>query len=124
MFVRTVVLLAVGHMKAHLLKEWARTPVPDSQLVCISRFPIANYSRMLPCALAGQSLPDEMQADLQKVVAPAGATLSLADLSSADRRQRVLHFGNVESLEFDMLSIGAGSIPAGLPEKRSVPGFC
>jgi NADH dehydrogenase FAD-containing subunit len=71
---------------------------------------------MLPGTLAGQFSPDEMQIDLQKLVARASATLILADVTSVDWSQRVLHFDNAESLKFDILSIGVGSIPAGLPE--------
>ena len=118
MFVRTVVLLGVGHTNAHILKEWARNPIPDCRLVCISRFLTATYSGMLPGTLAGQFSPDEMQIDLQKLVARVGATLILADVTSVDWRQRVLHFDNAESLKFDILSIGVGSRPAGLPEEN------
>ncbi len=119
MFVRTVVLLGVGHTNAHILKEWARNPVPDCRLVCISRFLTATYSGMLPGTLAGQFSPDEMQIDLQKLVARAGATLILADVTSVDWSRRVLHFDNAESLKFDILSIGVGSRPAGLLEENA-----
>lgn len=119
MFVRTVVLLGVGHTNAHILKEWARNPVLDCRLVCISRFLTATYSGMLPGTLAGQFSPNEMQIDLQTLVARAGATLILADVTSIDWRQRVLHFDNAESLKFDILSVGVGSKPAGLPEENA-----
>ena len=119
LFVRCVVLLGIGHTNAHILKEWARNPVMDCRLICISRFPTATYSGMLPGTLAGQFSPDEMQIDLKQLAERAGATLMLADITSVDWTNRVLLFENAESLKFDILSIGVGSMPAGLPESNA-----
>ena len=95
---RSIVLLGVGHTNAHILKEWASDPIPDCRLVCISQYPTATYSGMLPGTLAGQFSPNEMQIDLEKLVSRAGATLIRADVTSVDWKQRVLKFSDTDSL--------------------------
>ena len=41
----TIVLLGVGHTNSHVLRMWkmGKRP-PNSQLVCVTDFPIATYS--------------------------------------------------------------------------------
>ena len=116
---RSVVLLGVGHTNAHILKEWASDPIPDCRLVCISQYPTATYSGMLPGTLAGQFSPNEMQIDLEKLVSRAGATLIRADVTSVDWKQRVLKFSDTDSLSFNVLSVGVGSIPSGIPDPKT-----
>ena len=47
-----VVLLGIGHTNAHVLRMWRMQPIPNARLTCISNYPVATYSGMLPGVLA------------------------------------------------------------------------
>ena len=116
---RCIVLLGIGHTNAHVVREWINSPITDCRLVCISNFPTASYSGMLPGTLAGQFTPSEMQIDLVSLCARAGAELMLAQVNGLDAATRTLHFADAKSLPFDVLSIGVGSMPSGWNEVQS-----
>ena len=107
----TVVLLGVGHTNAHVLRMWKMKPLPNAQLVCVSNFPVATYSGMLPGVLAGQYDPEEMEIDLVRLCASAGARLIVDEVTGINHDDRHLLFRNRPSLAFDALSIGIGSRP-------------
>ncbi|MFK7769518.1 MAG: selenide, water dikinase SelD [Mariniblastus sp.] len=107
----TVVLLGVGHTNAHVLRMWKMKPLDNAQLVCVSNFPQATYSGMMPGVLAGQYDPSAMQIDLVRLCASAGARLIIDEVIGIDHEQRELIFRNRPKLCFDVLSIGIGSRP-------------
>lgn len=106
-----IVLLGVGHTNAHVLAKWKMEPIPDSELICVSKFPIATYSGMLPAVLAQQQPVSSMEIDLVALCASANATLILGDVNGLDRQKRELLFSDRPAVEFDALSIGIGSVP-------------
>ena len=53
---KPIVLLGIAHTNAYVVKEWASDPIPGCMLTCISKFPKATYSGMLPGRLEGNSL--------------------------------------------------------------------
>ena len=110
---KSVVLLGVGHTNAHIVKEWASAPVPHCQLICISKFPTATYSGMLPGTLGQQFRDDEMRIDLTALIDRVGAELVLADVSGLDLKAGEVQFSDRDPLPFDALSIGVGSMPVG-----------
>jgi selenide,water dikinase len=105
------VLLGIGHTNAHVLAAWRSSPLADTRLTCVSPFPVATYSGMLPGVLAGQYAPQSMEIDLLRLCAAAGARLVVGEASGIDmeRRRLLLHDGS--ALRFDALSVGIGSIP-------------
>lgn len=107
----TVVLLGVGHTNAHVLRKWKMKPFENAQLVCISDFPTATYSGMLPGVLAGQYDVEAMEIDLVRLCASAGARLIIGEVTEVDHAQREIRFRNRPPLAFDVLSIGVGSRP-------------
>jgi len=107
----TVVLLGVGHTNAHVLRMWKMKPLENAQLVCISNFPNATYSGMLPGVLAGQYEPNAMEIDLVRLCASAGARLILGEVTGIDHDEQQIKFRNRPPLAFDILSIGIGSRP-------------
>ncbi|MCA9010790.1 MAG: FAD-dependent oxidoreductase [Planctomycetaceae bacterium] len=109
---RCIILLGVGHTNAHVVREWVKNPIPNCRLVCVSRFPKSTYSGMLPGTLAGQFRPDEMEIDLNRLAVSAGAALILGDVTGVDWNQRTLHFADSNSIRFEAMSIGVGSVPA------------
>lgn len=108
----TVVLLGVGHTNAHVLRMWKMNPISDANLVCVSNFPVATYSGMMPGVLAGQYPVEAMEIDLVRLCRSADARLVLAEVSGLDVEKQELHFNDRPPLRFDQLSIGIGSVPS------------
>jgi selenide,water dikinase len=110
---KNIVLLGIGHTNAHVVKQWANDPIPGCKLICISKFPTATYSGMLPGTLGLQFREEEMRIDLQALSDRAGAQLVIADTNGLDLAAGELHFTDHESIHFNALSIGVGSMPVG-----------
>lgn len=111
-----IVLLGIGHTNAHVVKEWGNDPIPGCTLTCISKFPTATYSGMLPGTLGGQFGDDEMRIDLAGLAGRAGAKLILADTCGLGLEAGEIKFADHDPVAFDVLSIGVGSMPAGWRE--------
>ncbi len=107
----TVVLLGVGHTNAHVLRMWKMNPISDANLVCVSNFPVASYSGMMPGVLAGQYPTEAMEIDLVRLCRSADARLVLGQVSGLDVEKQELLFENRPPLHYDQLSIGIGSVP-------------
>ncbi|WP_372895210.1 FAD-dependent oxidoreductase [Stieleria sp.] len=110
---KNIVLLGIGHTNAHLVKQWISEPIGGCRLICISKFPAATYSGMLPGTLGLQFSEQEMRIDLAALAHRAGAELVIADTQGIDLDAGQLHFHDHEPIRFDVLSIGVGSMPAG-----------
>ena len=107
----TVVLLGVGHTNAHVLRMWKMNPISDANLVCVSNFPVATYSGMMPGVLAGQYPTEAMEIDLVRLCRSANARLVLGEVTGLNVEKQELIFANRPPLHFDQLSIGIGSVP-------------
>ncbi|MBM4003107.1 MAG: selenide, water dikinase SelD [Planctomycetes bacterium] len=107
-----IVLLGVGHTNAHILRMWRMGALPGASLTCVSNFPIATYSGMLPGVLAGQYEPEQFEIDLVRLCAAARARLVLDSVVGLDRVNRMIQFASRPALAFDLLSIGIGSTPS------------
>ena len=107
----TVVLLGVGHTNAHVLRMWKMNPISDANLVCVSNFPVATYSGMMPGVLAGQYPQESMEIDLVRLCRSAGARLVISEVTGLDVEKQELLFADRPALRFDQLSIGVGSVP-------------
>lgn len=108
----TVALLGVGHTNAHVLRMWKMKPLPNTQLVCVTDFPIATYSGMLPGVLAGQYPVEAMEIDLVRLCNSVGARLIVGTANGLDLENHRLLFANRPPLSFELLSIGIGSRPS------------
>jgi selenide, water dikinase len=109
---QNLVLWGVGHTNAHILRMWRMQPLPDTQLICLSNFPVATYSGMFPGVLAGQYRVDEMEIDLVRLTSGGEARLVLDEVTGIDRTRRQLLFATRPPLDYDLLSIGIGSQPS------------
>ena len=107
----SIVLLGAGHTNAHVLRMWKMKPIENAQLVCVSNYPIATYSGMMPGVLAGQYSVPEMEIDLVRFCASAGVRLVLGNVTGIDREQRELQFADRPPLAYEYLSVGVGSRP-------------
>lgn len=111
-------MLGIGHTNAHVVHEWASHPIENCELICVSRFPTATYSGMLPGTLGRQFGDDEMRIDLQSLADRSQAKIIFADTCGIDRQSREILFTDHDPIAFDALSIGVGSVPAGLDQHR------
>lgn len=110
-----IVLLGIGHTNAHVLRMWRMHPLPGMRLTCVSNFSVAAYSGMLPGTLARLYQPSEMEIDLVRLSAAAGARLILGEVTGLDSKRQELHFAARPPLPYDLLSIGVGSRPTEVP---------
>jgi len=85
--------------------------LPGARLTCISDFPTATYSGMLPGVLAGQYAARQMTIDLAGNCERARAEWIRSDVVGADWADSQLLFADRPPLPFDVLSIGVGSRP-------------
>ena len=109
---RNVVLLGIGHTNAHVVRKWRRSAPAGAQLICVSDFPAAAYSGMLPGLLAGQYNERQMRIELEPLCRAAGAELILSTIADVDLSSRQIHFADRPPISFDILSVGIGSVPA------------
>ncbi|HET6880218.1 MAG TPA: selenide, water dikinase SelD [Pirellulales bacterium] len=115
---RDLVLLGLGHTNAHVLRMWRMSPLADVRLTCVSDFPVATYSGMLPGTLAGLYAPGRMAIDLVRLCAAAGARFVQAEVTGLDLVRRQLLCRDRPAIPFDVLSIGIGSAPKGIEEQH------
>jgi len=108
---RDVVLLGIGHTNAHVLRMWRMKPPPGGRLTCVSSYPVGTYSGMLPGVLAGEYPQEQMEIDLVRLCAAAGARLVIDEVCGLDRARQALLFADRAPVPFDVLSIGIGSVP-------------
>ena len=108
---RRVVLWGVGHTHLHVVRSWIDRPIAGARLTCVSDFPRATYSGMLPGVLAGSHDRAAMEIDLVDLCARAGAELILGTVTGLDRSGRSLTVAGRPPLRYDALSIGIGSEP-------------
>jgi len=116
---QNIVLLGVGHTNAHVIHQWTRSPIPNYKLVAISQYPSATYSGMLPGVLSGQFGSAEMEIDLSRLLNRSHGELILDDVQKLHFDTQTLHFTKRSPIPFAILSIGVGSMPAGLPLNHS-----
>ncbi len=86
-------------------------PIPNAELVCISDFPIATYSGMMPGVLSGQYSVSDMEIDLVRLCNSAGSRLIIGNVIGLDLEDRMIQFENRPPLSYELLSIGIGSRP-------------
>ena len=106
-----IVLLGIGHTNAHVLDMWRRAPLPGARLVCVSSFAAATYSGMLPGTLSGQYPPGKLEIDLRSLAHAARAELVVEPGRDVDMETQTVRFEDHEPVPFDVLSVGAGSVP-------------
>jgi selenide,water dikinase len=88
---------------------WRMNPIPDTDLTCISDHLVASYSGMMPAVLARQIPRQQMEIDLVRLCASAGARLLTDRVTGIDHAVRTVQFDDRTPVPFDVLSIGIGS---------------
>ena len=86
-------------------------PLAGAELICVSNFPVATYSGMLPGVLAGQYPVSAMEIDLVRLCQSAGARLIVSEVTGLDLEKQRIEFRDRPPLPYQLLSIGIGSRP-------------
>ncbi|HQU45874.1 MAG TPA: selenide, water dikinase SelD, partial [Pirellulales bacterium] len=121
---RDVVLVGLGHTNAHVLRMWRMAPIAGTRLTCISDFPVATYSGMLPGTLAGLYPPDHMTIDLVRLCAATGARFLQAEVTGLDVTAKLVLLRDRPAVPFDVLSIGVGSVSKGIGQQTGAAAMC
>jgi selenide,water dikinase len=115
---RRLVLVGGGHAHLHVLREWARRPMPGVELLLVSPSAQQWYSGMVPGYLAGHYDADDLRIDLAALARCAGAKLVVTAAESVNATERVVVAGG-EHIPFDICSLDVGSGMAG----AEIPGM-
>lgn len=109
--IRRLVLVGAGHAHLHVLRELARRPIADAEIVLVSPEE-QYYSGMVPGFLQGQYEAIDLRFDVRALAARAGVRFipSLADRVEVKDGTVV---AGVERIPFDVCSLDVGCAPAG-----------
>jgi selenide, water dikinase len=110
-----IVLLGAGHAHVEVLRRFAMRPEPGVRLTLIGREPETPYTGMLPGLIRSEYTHQEAHIDLAPLAAMARARLILAEATAFDPVARTITIPGRPDIEFDLLSIDVGGIPAAPP---------
>lgn len=109
---KQIVLVGAGHTHAHVMRMWAMRGSKNAAITCISDYPSAAYSGMLPAVLAGLLPAAKMTIDLRRFATATGCRLIVDQVDAIDPGSKTIHLTGRAPLPYDLLSIGIGSTPA------------
>lgn len=106
-----VVLVGAGNAHLVFLNRWRMRPVPGVAVTLVSDTPTVPYSAMVPGHLAGEYARDEVFIDLVRLCAWSGVRLVAEPALRIDTRAKQVHFAARPPLNYELLSLGLGSVP-------------
>lgn len=107
-----LVLIGGGHSHAIVLKMFGMKPLSEVGLTLITADAHTPYSGMLPGHIAGFYSYDECHIDLRNLAKFAQAQLYIDQVVGLDLENNQVLCANGLVVDFDLLSIDIGSIPA------------
>jgi pyridine nucleotide-disulfide oxidoreductase family protein len=106
---KRLVLLGAGHAHLIVLREFAQSPPPDTELVVISPSRWQHYSGMLPGWIAGHYRLEQCRIEVEPQVSAAGGELILDRAVALDAEHRKIRLEGGRQVDYDWLSIDIGS---------------
>jgi pyridine nucleotide-disulfide oxidoreductase family protein len=106
---KRLVLVGAGHAHAHVLLDFAQSPVPGLEILLVAPVALAPYSGMVPGWLAGHYRWEECCVDFERLCARAGARLVSEYAKGLDHARSELILADGGSLPYDLLSLDIGS---------------
>jgi selenide,water dikinase len=113
-----LVLLGGGHAHLFVLEALRAGRLPGADVTLLTPTSLQAYAAMLPGLLAGLLTEADCTFDLAALARQAGARFVEGRAERVDPDQRRVHLRSGRPLDYDILSIGTGSAPAG----HDVPG--
>jgi selenide,water dikinase len=108
---KEIVLIGGGHAHVHVLKAFAKRPLPNMRLTLVSRDAHTPYSGMLPGVIAGMYRPEEAHIDLRRLAEATNTKLVIAEANGLDRRQKRILLRDQAPLPYDIVSLDIGIAP-------------
>ncbi|HEV3386448.1 MAG TPA: selenide, water dikinase SelD [Gemmata sp.] len=112
---RRVILVGAGNAHLLFVSRWGMNPVPGVAVTLINDSPTIPYSAMVPGHIAGEYRRDEVIIDLVRLCPAHGVRLLAEPVTRIIAAERKLHFANRPPINYDILSLGLGSIPKPAP---------
>lgn len=112
---RSIVLIGGGHAHIQLLKEWKKSPFPNTDLLLISDERNAIYSGMVPGYMAGLYDQQDISFNLNDICQKAGVNFLQDRLEKLDPVQKKLTLTSGKVQAYDILSLNMGSTVQPLP---------
>lgn len=106
---KRLVLLGAGHAHLLVLREFAKSPPPDTELVLITPSPWQYYSGMLPGWMSGHYSVDQCRIAVRPLVAAAGGELILNSAVGLAAHGREVELAGGDRVGYDLLSVDIGS---------------
>jgi len=106
---KRLLLAGGGQSHALVLREIARRPMTDVEIVVVAPSNQLRYSGMLPGWIAGHYQLEELTIDLVPLAQAAGAQLVTAHVTKLDLANRIALTDRGEAFAFDVLSIATGA---------------
>lgn len=106
---RRVVLVGAGHAHLAVLRNFARAPIPDIELLLVTPEPGTIYSGMVPGWLMGTYTLDDCTIPIVALAAAAGARLVRDRVVACDAAARLVLLAGGGQLAYDLLSLDVGS---------------
>jgi len=106
---KRLVLLGAGHAHLLVLRAFAQSPPPDTELLLITPSRWQYYSGMLPGWMAGDYQMEQCRIEVAPQVAAAGGELVLDSAVELDAGQSRITLASGRVVDYDWLSIDIGS---------------
>ncbi|MCB0405852.1 MAG: selenide, water dikinase SelD, partial [Bdellovibrionales bacterium] len=118
----SIVLLGAGNAHVQVVRMWAMSPVPESELCLINPDWRVPYSAMVPGAIAGIYERDQIEMDLSSLCGVANVRFLPAKARRVDTQAKLVHLEGRPPISYDVLSINIGSRNT-LPPGSDLPEF-
>ena len=106
---KRLLLVGAGHAHAQVLRDWARQPAADTEVLLVSPSALAPYSGMVPGWLAGTYRYEQIRIDFAALAHAAGARLVLDEMVALSPAQRRVTLASGQTLGYDLMSLNVGS---------------
>lgn len=116
---RDILLIGGGHAHALVLRMWGMSPLAGARITVVNPGPVAPYTGMLPGAIAGHYMKNELMIDLVRLARFAGARVILDRVVGLDRESRIALLSSGREVAYDLASIDIG-ISSDMPD---LPGY-
>jgi pyridine nucleotide-disulfide oxidoreductase family protein len=115
-----LVLIGGGHAHVHVLRDFAKLPLPAARVTLVSPAARLIYSGMVPGHVAGHYTLDESTIPLGPLAAAGKVEVIDAAATGVDAATRTVTLSNGETLRYDVLSLDTGGVidPDAIPGAR------
>jgi len=108
---KQIVLLGAGNAHLRFVKMFGMRPIQGVAVTLVSEGSVIPYSAMVPGHIAGDYTFDDITIDLVRLCRAARVRFLSDRGVSVDAQRRRVAFASRPELDYDVLSLGVGSLP-------------